>query len=248
MTTIDVAGEPLPIRPALADAVQDAWQRLTRPGTWWNGEQRRAIALEARHATTCPLCLQRKEALSPYTVDGAHSSLPGSATLGDDAIEAIHRLRTDAGRITEQWVQQITSGALSEEAYVEIIGIVAVLTALDTFDQTLGRELQPIPAAQPGEPRRHRPAGARKDIAWVSTLSPDTAQPDDPDPFVHGKAYIHHGLSLVPQEVFNFFDLDVELYIHDTQIRDFTADTRAINRAQIELVAGRASAINNCTY
>lgn len=249
MTTIEVAGEQLPIRPGLAEALDDAWQRLTAPGTWWDGQQRRAIALEARHALDCPLCQMRKDALSPYTVDGAHATLPGSDIPGLDAVEAIHRLRTDAGRITEKWVKQITSGGLSEEGYVEIVGIVAVLTALDTFDLALGRELRPIPAAQPGQPTRHRPAGARHDLAWVSTLSPETARPDDPDPFVvHGKANIHRGLSLVPQEVLNFFDLDVELYIHDTQIRQLSVENRGISRAQIELVAGRASAINNCTY
>ena len=52
----------------------------------------------------------------------------------------------------------------------------------------------------------------------------------------------------MPQEVFNFFDLDVELYLRDEEIRDFEREYRAINHAQIELIAARASAINACFY
>lgn len=246
MSFIQVDDEPLPIRSELSSAVEDAWGRLVQPGTWWDGAQRRAIAAEARKATSCRLCEQRKQALSPYTVKGQHDNI---GTLSDDAVEAIHRLRTDAGRITECWVHEITGTSLDEEAYVEIIGIVAVLTALDTFDQSLGRSLRELPMPQPGEPRRYRPSGAKRDLAWVTTLAPEVAEPADPNPYpVHGKANIHRGLSLVPQEVFNFFDLDVELYLRDDQIPDYEGSHRAISRAQIELIAGRASAINNCTY
>jgi alkylhydroperoxidase family enzyme len=246
MTSITVAGEELPIRAELLAAIKVGHRRLTEPGTWWTGAQRAAIAAEARHAKSCSLCQQRQSALSPYTVAGEHDSL---GELDRDVVEAVHRLSTDAGRITESWVKDITSRGLSEEAYVEIIGIIALLTGLDTFNDALGRERDPLPPSQTGEPRRYRPNGAKHNLAWVATLSPEDAQPQDPDPFViHGKANIHRGISLVPQEVINFFDLDVELYIHDTQIRDFGNSPRAINRAQIELIAGRASSINNCEY
>ena len=59
---------------------------------------------------------------------------------------------------------------------------------------------------------------------------------------------IHHALSLVPQEVFNFFDLDVELYLNDHEIRDFTREYRALTHPQMELLAGRVSVLNGCYY
>jgi hypothetical protein len=100
-----------------------------------------------------------------------------------------------------------------------------------------------------GQPIRHRPAGAKRDLAWVSTLYPRDVGPEDPNPFpVHGDKNIHLALSLVPQEVFNFFDLDVELYLKDHEIRDFSREYRAIRHRQIELIAARASAINRCFY
>ena len=164
-------------------------------------------------------------------------------------MEAIHRLATDAGRITEKWVRQLVDGTLGEERYVEIISIVAIITALDTFDRALGRPLRPLPQSAAGQPNQHRPAGARRSLAWVSTLAPQDVGPGDPNPFpVHGDKNIHLALSLVPQEVFNFFDLDVELYLKDHEIRDFSREYRAISHRQIELIAARASAVNKCYY
>jgi hypothetical protein len=243
---IDVGGAMLPIRPDLMRALEAAWLVLAAPGTWWSGAERLDIAAEARHAEVCRLCQQRKQALSPYSVDGSHDSL---GELPGEAVEAIHRLTTDAGRVTERWVRQLIDGRLGEERYVEIVSVVATITALDTFDRALGRPRRPLPTAVAGQPIRHRPAGAKRDLAWVSTLYPRDVGPEDPNPFpVHGDKNIHLALSLVPQEVFNFFDLDVELYLKDHEIRDFSREYRAISHRQIELIAARASAINRCFY
>lgn len=243
---IEVGAATLPIRPELARALEAAWHTLARPGTWWSGAERIAIAAEARHAETCALCRQRREALSPYSVEGNHDALD---KLPQQAVEPIHRLATDAGRITERWVRQLADGALGEERYVEIISVVAIITALDTFDRALGRPRRPLPTPVTGQPSRHRPAGAKRTLAWVSTLAPGDVGPNDPNPFpAHGDKNIHLALSLVPQEVFNFFDLDVELYLRDHEIRDFSREYRAISHRQIELIAARASALNRCYY
>jgi hypothetical protein len=245
-STIDVAGQSLPIRADFAAAIEEAWNRLARPGTWWSGAERIAIAAEVRNSDRCKLCQERKAALSPYTVAGEHDT---TSQLPADAIEAIHRLKTDAGRITEKWVRGIVDGPLGQERYVEIVALVAIVTALDTFDRSLGRSLRELPKPVDGEPARIRPAGAKRDIAFVETLDPANMAAGDLDPFVvHGDKNIHRGVSLVPQEVFNFFDLDVELYLRDEEIRDFDTEYRAISHAQIELIAARASSINACFY
>lgn len=247
MNEIEVAGERLPIRESLVREVEVAWDRLAGPGTWWSGAQRLAIAAEARHAAGCGLCHARKASLSPYAVEGEHDAL---GELAPAAVEAIHRLVSDAGRITEKWVISLRSdNGLSEPAYVEIIGVIAVLTALDKLHQALGLPLRALPAALPGEPARQLPRGAKRNLAWVSTLAPEDVGAGEPNPYpVHGDKNIHRGLSLVPREVFNFFDLDVELYLKDHEIRDFEHDFRAIGHAQIELIAGRTSALNGCYY
>lgn len=234
------------MRPALAYERERAWHRLAGAGTWFSGAERLAIAAEARHAMQCALCRARKQALSPYQVAGAHESLGQiDATL----VEAVHRLTTDAGRITRRWVGSLFEQGLPDTHYVEAIGIVAVITALDTLDRALGLAQHALPDPIAGRPTRARPAGARSDLAWVPTVAPGDITPGELDAFaVHGDKNIHRALSLVPQEVLAFFDLDVELYLKDQQIRDFDREYRAISHAQIELLAGRVSALNGCYY
>ena len=108
---IDLEGQRFPIRSALFHAIEDAWGRVGQPGTWWSGGERVAIASECRRADACDFCSRRKAALSPYTVDGQHET---DGVLPADAVEAIHRLKTDAGRITEAGVRELGEGALGE--------------------------------------------------------------------------------------------------------------------------------------
>jgi alkylhydroperoxidase family enzyme len=235
-----------PIREGLARELNRAWARLAAPGTWWDAAERLAIAAEVRAAPACALCAQRKQALSPYTVGGAHDH---AGALPEAVVEVVHRLATDAGRLKRSWVEAMCSSGVTEEQYVEIVGVVALVTALDSFDRALGADLRPLPAPQPGTPSCRRPSGATRDLAWVATVAPQALTPGDPNPYaVHGDKNIHRALSLVPQEVFNFFDLDVELYLKDSEIRDFETEYRALSHAQIELVAGRVSALNGCYY
>lgn len=236
----------LPIRASLDRERERAWQRLAAAGTWWSGQQRLDIAAESRHATGCALCQRRKQALSPYTVAGQHDHL---GLLSEPMVDIVHRLATDAGRLTKTWLSATLQADVSEEQYVEAIGVVATITALDSFDHALGLPLRPLPPAQAGAPSRHRPAGAKRDLAWVATVAPQDLTNADPDPYTrHGNKNIHRALSLVPQEVINFFDLDVELYLKDHEIRDFDREYRALSHAQIELLAGRVSLLNGCYY
>ena len=52
-------GTTIEARQSLLDAIEVAWHRLARPGTWWSGEERLALARETRLAHDCNLCRQR---------------------------------------------------------------------------------------------------------------------------------------------------------------------------------------------
>ena len=58
----------------------------------------------------------------------------------------------------------------------------------------------------------------------------------------------YQAMSLVPNSVKSFFDLVVNQYLPPQAMADFENEYRAINHAQIELVAGRVSALNQCVY
>jgi len=237
------------VRSDLTEASENGWRHIARSGTWWNSKRRLAIAAETRQATTCALCQRRKAALSPESETGAHDSL---GELSETLTEVIHRVRTDSGRLSRAWFKKMLASGICDAEYVETLSIVAITTALDSLSRGLGAEPQKLPVAQIGEPSRHRPSGAKRTIAWVATLEPEDVDDTDPDPYP-GKSpelvfNVHRGLSLVPVETAAFFALDDVLYLPQAAIRDFSTEPRAISHAQIELLAARVSALNQCLY
>ena len=97
---------PFEVRDDLGEAYRWFWERLRSPGQWWSGAERIAIAEESRLATQCSTCQRRKQALSAYGQHGEceHGNAHRTATLPMKAIEAIHRIVTDQGRITQSFV------------------------------------------------------------------------------------------------------------------------------------------------
>jgi hypothetical protein len=238
---------PIAIREDLAAAHQRAWARIGRPGTWWDGASRVAIAAEARHSLSCALCRRRKEVLSPAAISGAHDTL---GTLSKSAVEVIHRVCTDPARLSEQWFHQVLSGGLTEEQYVEIVSVVVHVVAIDTMARGLGLVPLPLPQPEPGMPSRRRPAGAKPGPAWVAWLEPVDLGEAEAGLYPAGRpaANIMKAMSLVPDEVRSFFDLGSHQYLPPLAMRDFSREYRAIGHAQIELLAARVSALNQCLY
>jgi len=234
------------MRGDLIAAHNRAWQRLARPGNWWRGGERLAIAREVRNAPGCSLCAERKAALSPAMVSGDHDSV---AKLPAPAIEAVHRIVTDAPRLTERWYRGLLENGLSDGHYVELVAVIATVITIDSFTDALGLPRHCLPKAVAGKPFGNRPAGAKGGLAWVPTVAPEDVTAAEAGLY-DGLAgvNIHRALSLVPNEVKGFFDLDSVHYLPDAKLRDFGAGLRAIDNAQIELLAARVSAINQCVY
>ena len=236
----------LPIRADLSAALQRAWDRLCRPGTWWDGRQRLEIVAEARHAAHCQLCQDRKAALSPGMVQGDHDN---QGNLSPAVVDCIHRIAMDSGRLTETWYRGLPERGVSDCEYVEIVSLVNMIISLDTFNRAMGSPIQDLPAAVAGAPTRKRPRGVKPGTGWVPTLFPEDLTADDPDPYTQFHAYnIQLALGLVPQEVINFFDLDTTLYLTEDEIEELDVEKRAISRIQMELIAARGASINGCHY
>ena len=238
---------PVPIRDDLAAAHARAWDRLGGPGTWWDGAERVAIAAETRHAASCDLCRRRKEALSPAAIDGGHGSL---GDLPQSVVEIVHRVCTDPGRLSERWFRDVMAAGLGDGQYVETVSIVAHVVAIDTLARGLGLDPLPLPKARPGHPSRHRPAGAKPGGAWVAWLEPTDLSEAEAGLYPAGPppANIRKAMSLVPDEAKSFFDLVSQQYQGPLEMRDFAREYRAISHAQIELLAARVSALNQCLY
>lgn len=247
MTYFDSQNAPYPIRADIGEAYRAYWEKLAAPGTWWTGEQRIAIAQECRNALSCAYCAARKQALSPYTFPGEHEH---DSDLPERAIDAVHRVVTDQTRITQSYVDDNASNGLSREAYVELVGVVVAVLSIDEFHRALGMPVEALPEAQPGGPTEYRPSNISDDIGFVPTVPQSGAVGDEADLWPSGYApNVVRALTLVPNALREWRAIAAVQYLALEKMRDyFKDDTRAINRLQMELVAGRVSAVNECFY
>jgi hypothetical protein len=241
--SLDYTAAGAPIRDDLRATHAMVLEHFSRPGCWFSGRERIAIAAESRLAVGCPLCRERRSALSPEHVQGEHAT---TGALKPPLVELIHRVRTDPGRLSRRFFDAVIAAGLRDGEYVEAVGIVALAAGLDFLCRALGVPVLPLPGPLPGVPSRHRPSGLQEGIAWVPLLPPEAASGPDAD--IYGGAdfvpNIVRALSLVPDHV---RVLRTWSDAHYVALRDLTA-RRAIDRPQIELVAARVSALNECFY
>lgn len=191
----------------LTEAFAGEWQRLATPGATLTAEQRLEVAETAR------------------------ATYFGSATTSDPVPRAAARVSGAPGSIREDWVEGIAA-EIGYPKYVEITGIVARLTAVDTVHRALGLELMALPEPLPGEPTGEIDDHATKKASWVPTA---------------GSVSVVNSLSLVPAESRAQEVMSGPLYMTYEEMDD-PAQPGVIPRAQKELVAARTSAINECFY
>ena len=239
MTLYDDAAYP--VRPDLAAAHAAQLEKLGAPGTWGTGAQRLAIAAEARQAD--------------YDAGVLEQPAEGGAALKfelpDVARRVVRQLAVSPKDVDQASYDDALSGGLSDAEYVEIVGVVARVTNFDVFARGIGVALRPLPAAQPGEPSRERPDAAVVELAWAPTI------PNGPDGGELGaelyggkpKPYILRALSLVPDELRAHIELEGLQYTRLDRIFEFDYQHHeGLTRPQVEVVAGRVSAINECFY
>ncbi|MGE0823086.1 MAG: alkylhydroperoxidase-related (seleno)protein [Candidatus Binatia bacterium] len=246
--TISYASAPFLVRDDLREAHERVWCNLAEPGTWWTGAERVAIAAEVRQAANCQLCQDRKDALSAAAVTGTHDT---TGTLPKLVVEMIHRIATDPGRLSKQWYDQLLAQGLQDTHYVETLGVLGRTISIDSFCRAIGVAQHPLPAPIAGEPPRRRPPTAKVNVAWVPMIPNGEEVGPDADLY-QGRPMpnVVRALSLVPDEVrFSIFVLLPAQYMAPFQVGDPTYDPgRAISRAQMELLAARVSALNQCFY
>ncbi len=198
------------VRPEIPDVFSREWARLGAPGAFWTGAERVAIAHTAR---TAPDTGSRIAELPAPAVAAAHllAAQPGAARRGQ----------------VEAWV-----GELGAERYVELVGVVSRLAAVDSFHRGIGADLPALPEPADGSPSGETDPAARAGPAWVPMV---------------GGASIVFALSLVPPESAAQEDMHGPLYLTYQGMEDLSF-VRGLTRTQMELVAARVSALNECFY
>jgi alkylhydroperoxidase family enzyme len=210
----DFENASLPIRDDLTMAFRDAWHQLANAGTWWTGAERVSLAGATRSA---------------YEGEPAQED----STLPTPAIAAAIALGQNPAGITEERIAGWEAEGLDSYRYVELVAVVARVTAIDTFHRALELELEPMPAPQSGEPTRILPnPAATKTKAWVPMVGPPT---------------IPTSLSAVPAEMEALEPLHGPMYLSYAEMGNAEIQ-KGLHRSQIELVAARTSAINECFF
>ncbi len=210
----DLSSSPLPVRSDLPAAFRLVWKRLAAPGTWWNAEQRVAVASVARSA-----------------YGGGDAG--GSDVIPDAAVAAASLLSSQPSAVTRDLIRIWNDEGLDALRYVELIGVVSQLTAVDTFHRAMGLDLEPLPKPAAGQPTRQQPEPPPTVTkAWVPMVGPPT---------------IPSSLSAVPAEMNALEALHGPAYLTYGEMGN-PAIQKGLSRAQMELVAGRTSAINECFF
>ncbi len=243
----DYTTTELPIPDRITQAHRRSWERLQRPGMWWTSAQRIAIVEELRNAEHCQLCADRKGALSAPSVAGEHNA---TTDLPMPAIEAVHKIATDPGRLSREWLEPLLGDELSDAAYVELVGLLTTSISIDDINRGLGLELEPLPQPMSGDPERRRPTGATDEGAWLPTVPANQLDPEDADLY-RGAPYapnVIRALSLVPPEVTYLTELHGAHYLSLEEMRLAEGLDRTLSRPQLELIAARVSAVNECFY
>lgn len=204
---------------------------IAKPGDWLSAGARIAVWQGSRTAMTNELDLRRRRAISPFAVDGAHGAVE---ELPAAAVEVVHRLATDPGRLTKPWAETQID-ALGEETYTELIAVTSIAIVIDRFDEALGRTLRPLPEPQSGAPTRERPADVGDVGAWVSQA-------------LHKiRANVSRALTLVPETQQVWRSLVDTFYSRGGEFLELEWN-RALSRPQVELVAARTTSLNECFY
>lgn len=203
------------------DAFDAVWDQLGQPGEWLTGRERINVVRTARTAEPRPLWDRR----------------PPLDEIQDDHmlfVDTVERVATEAGSLTRDWYDGV-SERLGVGVYAEIVALIAQTVPVDRFCLLLDRQLEPLPDAAPGEPTHVVPDGLADIGGWLPMTDP------------YRGANVARSLSYVPDDNARRLKMVRALY-SGKRFGDMVWTDSALSRPQVELVAARTSALNECFY
>jgi hypothetical protein len=218
----------------------DQFEQLKTPGTWGTSQQRLAIINEARRSGYEAGILEKPSDA------GAVSDLELSPVVR----RVVERLAIAPKDMDQAFYDAALQDGLGDAEYVEIVGLISRFTCFDVFARGIGIPLRPLPSPESGDPSRYRPSIAVQEKAWVPTI-PNPPEGGEFARVLFGpwQPYIMRGLSLVPEEYTAHYDLEEIQYMPSAHFLDFNFQHHeGLTRPQVEVVAARISALNECFY
>ncbi len=145
-TKVRFAAAPTEPGAEVVAALRRSLARLSAPGTWFDGDRRRAIAITARAKRL------------------GHAERP--ASLGGGLEDAVGTLAARPGTMSRPWVESVGE-KLGLGQYVELLGVVSQAVAMDTFVRLLGTEPPDLAEPEPGDPCRLSAGDLGHSRAWI---------------------------------------------------------------------------------
>jgi len=203
----DFTAAPVPVRDDLRETFLAMWTHISGPGPVFDSQQRSGILATARATTS-------HDALK--TAVGTLASVLYADPSSVDA-RLVRAAAVEAG----------------DPATVETIALVSMLASVDGTHRALGVDLEPLPAAQPGQPTRRIAEGLKRRRTHV--------------PMPQGSIPV--ALDLLPNVGAEFRASFGALYMTEDEMALSSFErSPGLNRAQLELVAARTSFVNKCFY
>ena len=220
------------IRDDLIAAQQKAWLHVTSPGASWTGIERAAIAGAAIAA------LDDDDPLVPWvSPSDAGRTLSDNGVLPDVVVDAVYRIARHASTLTEDWYRSQIDAGIDPIAYVEMVGVVVAVAAVDGFYRAAGLERPPLPPPIEGASNGRHPPVESASLNWVPVAAP-----------ADRVAAVVQGLSAAPPEWDNVAQLSAAQYIPVHEMGELAWTRGTLSRSETELVAARLSAALECFY
>lgn len=233
---------PVTVPEPIVNAHERELASFSAPGCWLSGEERWAVV---RYARQC-----REEAgLQPLVADAA---APDPGELLPAAMLALVKLiALEPKELSSDDYTGALANGLSDGEYVEVVGLVARSVNLDIFARGLGASPTALKAVEDGEPVYESPVSAVREGGWVPTV-PFGPEGGEAAIELYGKGmmpFIYRALSLVPSEASLVLANGNVQYLGMGDFGDYSySPFPPLSRAQVELLAGRVSAFNECFY
>jgi len=220
---------------------------LSQPGQWLTGETRVEIARATRQATQCEACTAFKDHLSARSLDEQHRCC---TLLPRDVEVMIHRIVNDQNRIGPSDIERLEGSLGPIYAYIELLGIVVCQFSIDEFYRGLALPEPAWPDPVDGAPDGYLPDFLESETTWVPMIPRDQVQPAETDLWPGNRgANVLRALSAVPNAVRCWQSLSAVMYLSLAGMAEMVQPpNRQLNRMQMELIAGRVSALNQCLY
>lgn len=219
------------LSPGVIAAFTAVYDGLAAPGQTLTSAQRLEVAQRARDAAPRPLWDKAPDLLS-------FEHRPGSAgeseALSPFLQALVERVAVDSRSLDRSTVDAVIK-RIGDATYAEVVALVAQVVPIDHCLRAIDQPLEPLPEPGAGDPTHDRPEGLAEIGAFIVATEPFTGP------------NVARSLSLAGPD--NALRLKVVRSMYSgTNFGEMVWTDRALTRPQIELVAARTSALNECFY